>query len=286
MGNPEIGRRLEIIPGLVSCNENLKEPFELERDILRVQQKIEASPSRGALPDALNPESISRLQEKSLHIKKPINSLVDPSTFDSHALSMPFEEIVSILAARRVGSLETAKLPFSMSSHGISLEKLIDAVLKEDEPLLVEYGAWLRVEPSLLVYAVSSVLRPFFEEVARRVDSSYYEMWWERLCPICGRTPALGIMRDRKRYLFCTFCGAEYPSDIALCVHCGNKDPSSLKFLSSDRDPKNRVDFCTKCNGYLKVLDETTNDLVPKDLLDILTLGLDQAAASKGLRRN
>src|SRR4030042_2359450 len=136
MGNPEISRSLEILPDLVSCNENLKEPLELERDILRIQQKIEANPSRGALPDALNPESISRLQEKSLHIKKPISSLVDPSTFDSHALSISFEEIVSILAARRVGSLETAKLPISMSSHGISLEKLIDAVLKEDEPLL------------------------------------------------------------------------------------------------------------------------------------------------------
>ncbi len=286
MGNLDTSRRLKIILDLVSLNEDLKEPLELEGDILRVQQKIEATPLLGALSGALGPESIGRLQKESLRIKKPMSSLMEPSTFNAEALSAPFIEVVSVLASRRIGNSKAGQLLNSMSSQGIGLGKLIEAVLREDEPLLVEYGERLKVEPSVLVYAVSSILRPFFEEVARRVDSSHYETWWEHQCPICGRTPTLGIVRDRKRYLYCTYCGAEYPSDTALCVHCGNRDPSSLKFLSSNRDPKNRIDFCTICSGYLKVLDETASNAIPKDLLDILTLELDQVATSKGLKRN
>ena len=134
---------------------------------------------------------------------------------------------------------------------------------------------------------VSVLIQPCLEEIARKIDSSLLDKWWQAYCPVCGRIPIVARVRQRKRYLVCTFCGAEYLSDRFLCVYCGNKDPYTLKYLSVDAQPAFQIDFCTKCKHYIKVIDEAKlKEAIPRGLEDILTLNLYLVAKNADLVRD
>jgi FdhE protein len=134
---------------------------------------------------------------------------------------------------------------------------------------------------------VGVLIQPCLKEIARKIDSSTLDKWWQASCPVCGRLPVVARLRDRKRYLVCTFCSTEYLSDRFLCVHCSNKDPYTLSFLIDQTQPVLQIDFCTKCKHYLKVIDEAKlKEPIPKGLEDILTLDLDVLAKNKELLRD
>jgi FdhE protein len=87
--------------------------------------------------------------------------------------------------------------------------------------------------------------------------------------------------------LVCTFCGTEYLSDNFFCVHCGNKDPYTLKYIEVEAKSAFKIDFCTKCKHYIKVIEETKlKDPLPNGLEDILTINLDFIAKDASLLRN
>lgn len=287
VGNPEVSKRLETVSKLIKQYENLGKFLELERDVLKVQLEIEKNQVKEAFLGKLEGLSFEELMRESLKAKTPMNLLIDAAVFDSSHLCAPFMQILNILMENNIDREASKKLLRAIQAREISLTKLIEATLREDETPLKGYASTLSIQPTLLVYAVSSVLRPFFEEIARRVDPSFYDRWWEARCPICGRTPNIAKIKQRRRYLVCTLCGAEYLSDYFLCVHCKNRDPSTLKYLSDEKEPRFRIDFCTKCMSYLKVLDEDSiGNMIPKGFEDILTLSLDLIAINKGLKRS
>ena len=287
VGNPRISERLRTVSGLIERHGSVAEYLELERDVLKAQLEIEEDLKKGALtsrPELATPEET---MVEALKTKTPLNRLIDPSMFDSNSLHHPLMSILTVLSERSIGGDDSKKLLRAMRGNHLELARLIEAILVEDETTISEKAAALYVQPSTLFYAVSSALRPYFEEIARRIDSSLLDRWWEARCPVCGRIPQTARVSQRKRHLVCGFCGAEHLSDDFLCVHCGNRDPSSLKYLRDEKQPQFRIDYCTKCEGYLKVLgeDSVTNS-VPKGFEDILTLGLDLVAAKKGLKRH
>jgi FdhE protein len=164
---------------------------------------------------------------------------------------------------------------------------LVNAVLKEDEQPILSSAEQFEVEPSILLYLVNTSIQPFIVTIARSVSSTFYEKWWRAHCPICGRTPQVARLRNRRRYLTCSFCGAEYPSDHFVCVHCNNKDPYMLKYLTNEDTPEFQIDFCTKCKHYIKVIIESKlKEPIPQCIEDILTLDLDIRAKNAGLLRN
>ena len=286
-GNPEVSKRLEMVSKLILQHEDLGKFLELERDVLKVQLEIEKSEAKGVFSSRLERLPLEELMRESLKAKTPMNLLIDATILDFSYLHAPFMKVLSILAERNIDGEDSEKLLRAMQTCEISLTKLIEMILREDEALFKEYVSKLSIQPTLLMYAVNSVLRPFFEEIARKAHPSFYDKWWEARCPICGRTPNIAKIKQRRRYLVCTFCGAEYLSDYFLCVHCENRDPSAMKYLSDEKEPRFRIDFCTKCLGYLKVLDEdSVSDVIPKGFEDILTLSLDPIAMNKGLKRN
>ena len=283
--NPDIRERLQTVSQLIPQHREIGRFLELERDVLGVQLEIESG-QRETFLDRLTQTSLEELAQESSRTKTPMSILIDAEVFDSSSLRSPFTKVLNILVEKDIGGDDSRKLLRAMQTGQISLTRLIEATLREGEARLEEYAAVLGVQPALLSYALGAIVRPFFEELARKIDPSFYDGWWNARCPICGRTPSVAKIRQRKRYLVCTFCGAEYLSDHFVCVHCGNTDPSTLKYLSDENDQRSRIDFCTRCTGYLKVLDEYSGDAVPKGFEDILTLSLDLVAVSKGLKRS
>jgi len=285
--NPSVKERLEVVSKLLEQRKDLREPLELQERILRIQLDIDNTPTKGTRINWNDQGIIVNLQKKALEEKMPIIHLLDPSIFVLDVLYHITKRIADAFIQRDINREGLKRFLTLVENSELSFYKLVEAILKENLTHLRETAEKLDVQPTLLLYIVSASIQPSLEEVARRADPSLFDGWWQAICPVCGRIPIVARLRDRKRYLTCTFCGAEYLSDMFLCVHCGNKDPYALKYLATEAQPEFQIDFCTKCRHYIKVIDEARmkNGLV-KGLEDILTLDLDFVAKNADLVRD
>ena len=286
MGNPSVQERLKTVSALLPQREDLRDSLELYNRILQIQLKIEDIPTKGTKIGWDDRIAVG-LQRKSLDAKKPIIHFLDPSMFDIDVLFHVAEEILHVFLERNASERALRKILDSMEKRELNLFKLIEATLTENIVPVRKAAEKLDVQPPLLLYIVSVLIQPCLEEIARKTDSSLLDKWWQASCPVCGRIPVVARVRHRKRYLACTFCGTEYLSDRFLCVHCGNKDPYTLKHLIIEAQPALQIDYCTQCRHYIKVIDEARlKENIPKGLEDILTLNLDFVAKKADLVRN
>ncbi|MDX9746530.1 MAG: formate dehydrogenase accessory protein FdhE [Syntrophales bacterium] len=129
-------------------------------------------------------------------------------------------------------------------------------------------------------------LRPDLELIAEKygpvVDRSD---WLEGYCPICGKEPKIGELREEeeRRYLFCNQCGYEWDFVRIKCPFCGNEEQQSLAFFTVEGDDRYRVDVCNECKRYIKIIDfRETKEEANLDVEDIATLHLDMLAYEEG----
>jgi FdhE protein len=285
LGTQSIQEQLKTISALLPQHEDLQDSLKLQKKILQIQLEIDNTPTKGTTINWNDQTTIATLQQKFLETKKPIIHFLDPSIFDLEVLANVAKKIVYVLKEQNINKRGLKKLLNFIEKE--NLFKLIEATLRENIVPIRKAAKKLGVQPALLLYMVSVLIQPCLEEIARKIDSSLLDKWWQASCPVCGRIPIVARVRQRKRYLGCTFCGAEYLSDRFLCVYCGNKDPYTLKYLSVDSQPAFQIDFCTKCKHYVKVIDEAKlKEAIPRGLEDILTLNLDLVAKNADLRRD
>ena len=287
MGNPSIQEQLKIVSALLLQREDLQDSLELHEKILQIQLEIDNTPTKGTTINWDDQMTIASLQRKSFEAKKPVIHFLDPSIFDPDVLFHVSKKIVYVFIEQNINETGLKKFLSFMESGKINLFKLIKATLTENIVSIRKAAEKLDVKPALLLYIISVLIQPCLEEIARKIDSSLLDKWWQPSCPVCGRIPVVARLRRRKRYLVCTFCGTEYLSDRFLCVHCANKDPYTLKYLIIEAQPAFQIDFCAKCRHYIKVIDEAKlKEPVPRGLEDILTLNLDFLAKDADLVRD
>lgn len=133
---------------------------------------------------------------------------------------------------------------------------------------------------------IEESLRPFLEKVAERYgDMIAKSEWSEGYCPICGKEPKIGEIKDEegRRYLFCNQCGFEWNFRRIKCPFCGNEEQQSLAYFSVEDEEKYRVDVCNVCKRYVKMVDfRTLEEEANLDIEDIATLHLDILANEEG----
>jgi FdhE protein len=157
----------------------------------------------------------------------------------------------------------------------------LKAIFKEDSDWFDQMGENYGVEPSLLLMIFDLPLRPFFENLSRKIEDKIIETWWESHCPVCGRTPKVAITRKGKRYMACSYCGTQYLVDLFICTNCGNNDPNKFGFITFKDHPEYELNYCEECNHYLKIGDEEKiGKRVPRGLEDLITQELDVRAQS------
>ncbi|MCK4884464.1 formate dehydrogenase accessory protein FdhE, partial [Candidatus Bathyarchaeota archaeon] len=262
-------------------------PLELKKRTLLVQLEIDSTPTKGLSINWEDKETIRDLQQKVLDKKLPLIYFLDPSKIDLDVMLMAFKKLVNVFAEQDISEESLKNLLSHVESGKISLLKLIEATLRENISIIEEAAKESDIKTELLLYIISALIQPFLEEIARKIDSQFPDKWWQGSCPVCGRIPVVARNRYRKRFLVCNYCGTEYLSDNFFCVHCGNKDPYTLKFIEVEAKPAFKIDFCTKCKHYIKVIEEAKlKEPIPKGLEDILTLNLDFLAKDAGLARN
>ena len=159
----------------------------------------------------------------------------------------------------------------------------------EDEPIVENLKPDSEEEDQLdlIDLFIEESLRPELECVAEKygqvVDKSH---WTEGYCPICGKEPKIGEIRngeEGERYLFCHQCGFKWYFRRIKCPFCGNEEQHSLAYFAVEGEERYRVDVCNKCRRYIKMVDlPNASEEVDLDVEDIATLHLDMIAYDEG----
>ncbi|HPC86171.1 MAG TPA: formate dehydrogenase accessory protein FdhE [Smithellaceae bacterium] len=134
---------------------------------------------------------------------------------------------------------------------------------------------------------IEESLRPELEVVAEKYGALVEKSGWtEGYCPICGKEPKIGEIReseDGRRYLFCHQCGYKWHFRRIKCPFCGNEEQHSLAYFAVEGEESHRVDVCNKCRRYIKIVElPKSSEEVNLDVEDIATLHLDMLAYEEG----
>jgi FdhE protein len=143
------------------------------------------------------------------------------------------------------------------------------------------------VEPLTAVADLAAM--PLLQALRRRFAPAVARHWHEGCCPICGDWPRLAELRglERARHLRCARCGGDWQQPGVRCPFCDATGQGTRATLISEQDGEARkVETCTRCRGYLKVV--STLRAWPGDevcLADLATIDLDLAALERDYER-
>ncbi|NLN38781.1 MAG: formate dehydrogenase accessory protein FdhE [Smithella sp.] len=134
---------------------------------------------------------------------------------------------------------------------------------------------------------IEESLRPELEVIAEKYGPAIEKSdWSEGYCPVCGKEPKIGEIRegeDGRRYLFCHQCGYKWRFRQIKCPFCGNEEQHSLAYFAVEGEESRRVDVCNKCRRYIKIVElSDPAEEVNLDVEDIATLHLDMLAYEEG----
>jgi FdhE protein len=207
----------------------------------------------------------------------------------TYDLSRPKEYFLELLeiAERRVPG-ETGDVARRIRDGEIDFEDLIHrsfAPDDADEDQGEEEGADSETFDLIDLFLEES-LRPFLSRQAARYGSRIAAAnWTEGYCPVCGKEPKIGEIRQEEgfRYLFCSQCGYEWNFRRIKCPFCGNEEHDSLAYFTVEGEERYRVDVCNVCKRYIKMVDfRELKREANLDVEDIATLHLDILANEEG----
>jgi FdhE protein len=88
-----------------------------------------------------------------------------------------------------------------------------------------------------------------------------------------------------KRFLHCEFCSCTWNYPRLKCPFCENNEAKTLGYFVSEEEEGFRVDFCKKCNSYIKTADmRIIESPLSLELENLLTLHLDMLAHEQGFK--
>ena len=165
--------------------------------------------------------------------------------------------------------------------------KLFKAILRQDEKTQSKTGKEVDLDPKVLLFLAKVALKPslsaLHDSVSPRIDK---KKWDYGYCPLCGSQPDIAYFdKPGKRYLHCELCKEEWPYPRLKCPFCQNEDHETLGYFQADKEEGFRVDFCKKCQRYLKTVDKRVfEDAAPMELENLATIHLDILANEHGFK--
>lgn len=152
-----------------------------------------------------------------------------------------------------------------------------------------EWVETVNVDLASLLFIARSCLRPSLEYIAedllRRLPIP--KEWLKGYCPVCGSLPALlFLLGEGERMGYCSWCGSQWGLHRLQCPSCDNRYHESLGYIYVEAEPHYRIQFCSLCKIYFKLID-TREMLAPPyfPLEEWTTLHLDLLAQREGWRQ-
>jgi FdhE protein len=185
--------------------------------------------------------------------------------------------------APKMFTLKLAKAP------RVDVATLFKSSLCQNEEWLTETAVNLGVDPEAFQVVAVLMPVPFLQACSRRCARSIVESWIEGYCPVCGAWPAFIEVRgiERRRYLRCGRCGAEWQAHCLSCPFCAMTDHQELVSLVPEKSGSTRiVNACKGCCGYVKSFTVLQGGPAAGVMLDdLVSVDLDVAALAQGYKR-
>lgn len=210
----------------------------------------------------------------------------------NYDLTRPKEYFYSLIAiAEKRMPTEAHKFLDIIKDQQFDWEKIIRASFNPAEEDMLDKEMKTSGENDeqldLIDLFIEESLRPELEVIAEQYGAAVEKSeWTEGYCPICGKEPKIGEIReseDGRRYLFCHQCGHKWHFRRIKCPFCGNEEQHSLAYFAVEGEESHRVDVCNKCRRYIKIVELSKSaDEANLDVEDIATLHLDMLAYEEG----
>ena len=207
---------------------------------------------------------------------------------DLKAASSLFKRLLEHLSSKKRKDKEALEKASSKAqAHPDWVTNLIAAFLSRDEITMKSMAKEVDLEPMVIKFFTHMSLRPSLnilkESAGERIDK---DGWKYGYCPLCGSYPDMAYLGDQgKRFLHCELCGYEWYYPRLKCPFCENDQPKELGYFVSEEEEGFRVDFCKKCNRYIKTLDmRVIGQPAPLELENLITLHLDMLAHEQGFK--
>jgi FdhE protein len=157
--------------------------------------------------------------------------------------------------------------------------------LSRDEQAIADMAKEINLEPMVLKFLTHMALKPSLNIVKKVITEKItINTWNYGYCPLCGSSPDIAYLdTNGKRYLHCELCGYEWNYPRLKCPFCENDNPKELGYFVSEEEDGFRIDFCKKCNSYIKTVDMRIIDTLGSlELENLTTLHLDMLAYEQG----
>ena len=267
------------IDRLIQQRPVCKDALESFRELAGLMKEVQPEPQDIKFEDRLN------------DMKKdegfPIFSGEDLPV-DLHASSELFTKFIAHLSNTERDDRDGLKkvLEKSKSDSGWT-DSLLKAVIGKDDKVISKAGKELDLDPATLIFLAQVALKPSLyalcDAVSDRIDK---EAWDYGYCPVCGSEPDMAYFaKTGKRYLHCELCGQEWAYSRIKCPFCQNEEHKTLGYFDVEGEEGFRVDFCRKCQRYVKTLDKRVfEEAAPMELENLATIHLDILANEHGFK--
>ena len=200
-----------------------------------------------------------------------------------------FQKLCKLIAELRPETADTMQ-KIAENIDEIDFAELNRKIIRDDEAYFTSLADTMDVSAELLLFTADHSLRPFLRLYAapyqKALLADEFQSWdFPTICPVCGAKPHVSRLRspDGRRFMFCDRCFSEWEARYLACVHCGNNEPGTVKYINIENDEAYQIYTCEKCKGYLKTYDERQSgrntDLF---ITNIETIYLDMLAQEKG----
>ncbi|MBW2005528.1 MAG: formate dehydrogenase accessory protein FdhE [Deltaproteobacteria bacterium] len=270
---------LHQIDRLIQKRPMYKEALSVYRDIVVFLNEIEPE-----IKYVMKDEVIREIKVKEGF---PLFSRED-LPIDLKAASSLFKRLLEHLSSKKRKDKEALEKALKRARTDSKwINSVIAAFLSRDEPAVSRMAKEVTLEPMILKFLTNMALKPSLntlkESAGERIEK---DGWNYGYCPLCGSYPDMAYLGDQgKRFLHCELCGYEWYYPRLKCPFCENDQPKKLGYFVSEEEEGFRVDFCKKCNCYIKTLDmRVIEQPAPLELENLITLHLDMLAHEQGFQ--
>lgn len=267
MTNPHYTDLLDILAEILILREEYRK--SMKNPIFSVQEKLISGKMEGGLP-------LIDLAGQKYDLTRPKEYFYSLIAIAEKRIPADAQKFLDVIKDEQFDWETIIRASFNPGpEEEESLEKEVKTPGEHDDQL------------DLIDLFIEESLRPELETIAEQYGALVEKSGWtEGYCPICGKEPKIGEIReseDGRRYLFCHQCGYKWHFRRIKCPFCGNEEQHSLAYFAVEGEESHRVDVCNKCRRYIKIIElPKSSEDVNLDVEDITTLHLDMLAYEEG----